>query len=513
MQHLILVQPPLSKKERYGVLSSGGSCLPPFGLAWLASVLVEDGYKVSIIDSEALVLTPEEVVKTIIEKDPSVVGFTATTISVNRSYNVAKMLKEAGYKGQVLIGGPHVTAVPEDTLRKFPIFDLAVLGEGEKTIRELFPLLLDNKSRLQEKLTEQSDLSDDKPVDSDIEQSGLLSTNSLSAAIKAIKGIAFIDETGSFVRNPDREYLSKDELAKMPLPAFELLPPLDSAYQPSALRSHRLPSSSLITTRGCGGKCTFCDNTVFGTRIRSFSAEYIIEMVRILVEKYGIRDITFYDDNFVVNKKRLKEFCALLKENFPDLSWSCNARVDVITEELVSLVKEHGCWQMSVGIESGVQEILDVECKGITIEQVKKAVGLLNKYGIKTKGFFMIGHPNETEETIKKTIDFALSLPLDDFQMSFLTPFPGTCIYKNIEQWGVLDAKWDEMNMWTPVFIPFGLTRDRLITLQASALRKFYFRPRIILRYLKTCILTPSVAGAVFRGGLSLLKGVFSSRR
>jgi radical SAM superfamily enzyme YgiQ (UPF0313 family) len=486
MKDMILIQPPLSRKERYGVLSSSGSCLPPFGLAWLGAVLEEDGFTVSVIDSEALLLDCNEVVKQVLLESPSVVGLTGSTISIGRAGKVAAQLRSAGYQGFILLGGPHVTACPEDTIRRFPDFNILVIGEGEKTLRELFPLLIEASKEDSVKLNDR---------------------------IKAVRGIAFIDEENKFIKTEVREYLSPEELGQLPLPSFKLLPPLDSAYQPSALRSHRLPSSSLITTRGCGGKCTFCDNSVFGTRVRGFPANYIIEMVRRFVEDYGIKDITFYDDNFLVNKKRLKEFCALLKNDFPQVSWSCNARVDVITEELVTLVKENGCWQMSVGIESGVQDILDVEYKGITLQQVEKAVNLLHKHGIKTKGFFMIGHPGETEESVQKTIDFALSLPLDDFQMSFLTPFPGTCIYHNASSYGELSVNWDEMNMWTPVFVPFGFTRQRLIELQSSALRKFYFRPRIVLRYLWTCIRTPSLAGAVFRGGLSLLKGVFSSKR
>ena len=493
MTDIILIQPPLSRKERYGVLSSGGSCLPPFGLAWLAAVLREEGYSVSIIDSEAELLSCKEVVSRVLAENPSVVGITGTTISVSRAGDVAHALREQSFSRPIILGGPHVTAVPEATLRTFSSFDVAVTGEGEKTIVQLMKVLTSLRNTF---AADEHFLKD-----------------SMDEALKGVKGIAFIGANDHYIETPPQEYLSQDELNDLPLPAFDLLPPLNSVYQPSALRSHRLPSSSLITTRGCGGKCTFCDNTVFGNRTRSFSSDYILKMVDVLVRRYGVRDITFYDDNFVVNKKRLKEFCSALKENHPQLSWSCNARVDVINDELVDLVKAAGCWQMSVGIESGDQSILDRECKGITIEQVTKAVHLLHKARIKTKGFFMIGHPGETEETVQKTIDFALQLPLDDFQMSFLTPFPGTCIYKNASQWGELTENWDSMNMWTPVFIPRGFTRERLIELQSKALRSFYFRPSIVFRYFLTCVRTPSVTGAIFRGALSLLKGVFSSRR
>ena len=476
MIDLLLVQPPLSREERYGVLSAGGSSLPPFGLAWLAATAREMGHSVAILDGEVEGLGESGTVERILSIKARLVGFTATTISIGRAGNIAKGLKEKGFDGKILIGGAHVTAVPEKTLSTYEAFDLAVLGEGEATLRELLPRLLDDKD------------------------------------ISEVKGLAIRQEQG-VKRTPPRPFLELSELAALPLPAFDLLPPLTKAYQPSALRTHRLPSCSLVTTRGCGGQCTFCDNTVFGRRIRAFPAEYITEMVARLVKDYGVRDLTFYDDNFVVNRKRLKHFCSLLKKEKFDLTWSCNARVDVITEELIETVKTAGCWQMSVGIESGDQGILDEECKGITLQQVRKAVNLLANNGIRTKGFFMVGHPGETVETAEKTIRFALELPLDDFQMSFLTPFPGTCIYHEVDKWGTLTENWEEMNMWTPVFIPNGMTREELVQLQSKAMRSFYLRPRIMWRYLMTCLTKPSVIGAVFRGGMALLGGIFSHER
>jgi len=480
---IVLVQPPLTRQERYGVLSAGGSCLPPFGLAWLAAVARRDGFRPAIIDAEAEGLGVDATVERILASGAPIVGLTATTISAGRAGTVAAALRDRGFDGILLLGGAHVTAVPEPTLAAYEAFDGAVLGEGEATLAELLPLLLGD------------------------------SVGKGRDALPSVPGLAVRRPDGTVVRTGERSFLGTDELAALPLPAFDLLPRLDVAYQPSALRTNRLPSSSLVTTRGCGGQCTFCDNTVFGRRIRSFSAEYVIEMVDMLVTDYGVRDLTVYDDNFVVNRKRLAEFCRLLRARGHDVSWSCNARVDVIDDDLVAQIKDAGCWQISVGIESGVQEILDRECKGVTLQQVRRALSILHGRGIRTKGFFMIGHPGETVATADQTLAFALELPLDDFQMSFLTPFPGTCLYHAAAQWGTLDERWDEMNMWTPVFVPHGMTRDQLVTLQRRAMRRFYFRPRVMARYLWTCLTKPAVVGAVLRGGLALLRGVFSSER
>lgn len=480
MLDLVLVQPPLSRRDRYGVLAAGGSSLPPFGLAWLAAVARADGYRVAIVDAEAEGLGTASTVARLMELGAPVVGLTATTISIGHAAAVAADLRAAGYAGSVIVGGAHVTAAPEATLGAWPAFDLAVLGEGEATLRELMPLLLDGGSR---------------------DRCG------------SVAGLLLRDGDGGLRRTAERPFLSESELAALPLPAWDLLPSLTRVYQPSALRTHRSPSSSLVTSRGCFGRCTFCDNTVFGCRVRSFPASYVADMVERLVTDYGVRDLTMYDDNFVVNRKRLTEFCDLLRTRNLDITWSCNARVDVIDERLAAQVTEAGCWQMSVGIESGSQEILDRECKGETLEQVRRAVGILHDHGIRTKGFFMVGHPGETEETARATIDLALELPLDDFQMSFLTPFPGTAIHAEVDRWGTLDERWDAMNMWTPVFVPHGMTAERLVELQQQAMRRFYFRPRIVARYLVDTLLHPGRIGAVVRGALSLVRALMTRER
>lgn len=480
MLDLVLVQPPLSRRDRYGVLAASGSSLPPFGLAWLAAVARADGYRVAILDAEAEGLGTASTVARLLDLGAAVVGLTATTISIGHAAAVAAGLSSAGYGGTVIVGGAHVTAAPEATMRTWPAFDLAVLGEGEATLRELLPLLLDGGSH---------------------------------ERLSRVPGLLLRGADGALSRTAERPFLSQDELSALPLPAWDLLPSLTRVYQPSALRTHRSPSSSLVTSRGCFGRCTFCDNTVFGCKVRSFPASYVADMVERLVADYGVRDLTMYDDNFVVNRKRLTEFCDLLRQRHLDVTWSCNARVDVIDEKLAAQVKAAGCWQMSVGIESGSQEILDRECKGETLDQVRRAVGILHRQGIRTKGFFMVGHPGETEETARATLDLALELPLDDFQMSFLTPFPGTAIHAEVDRWGTLDERWDAMNMWTPVFVPHGMTAERLVELQQRAMRRFYFRPRIMLRYLAEVLRHPGRVGAVLRGGLSLVRALVTRKR
>lgn len=445
MTDIVFVNPPLTLEERYGKLASGGSLLAPLGLATLAAITRNKGFKTEIIDSAALSLSYEKTADEILRRLPRYVGITATTIAIHNAAKLAQELKKRHRDTFIIIGGPHISSIPEDTLERFPQFDAGVIGEGDITIIEMLNALKEN-----------SDL-------------------------KKVKGI-IIRTNGSIERTPPRELLS--DLDSLPLPAWDLLPDLTQYYRPAANSFYQLPSSGLVTSRGCPGKCTFCDRTVSGHKLRMHSAEYLIKMVKHLYFHYGVRDIIFHDDNFIAFRKRLYEFCEMLKEGHLKLSWSCTARVDMVTPELLKMMKQAGCWQIAYGIESGSQEILDFLKKGITLNQIRDALKFTRHAGIMNRGYFMIGVPTETIQTIRKTIDFLLELKLDDFHMSMYTPHPGTEISKSIDKYGTLDNDWKRFGGWHPVFIPHGLSREQLLYYHKLAFRKFYFRPRIICQYL-----------------------------
>jgi radical SAM superfamily enzyme YgiQ (UPF0313 family) len=445
---IVFVNPPLTLAERYGVLASGGSSLPPYGLLWLAAVCREEGYTPTILDAAAKGLDPRAAAEAIAAQNPRFVGITSTTISITRAHQTALHLKQLLPEATILIGGPHATAVPEDTLERYQVFDVLVVGEAEDTI---VPLL--------------------RTIDEDGDLAG-------------VDGILYRKPDGALHRTMPRAFI--EDLDKLPLPAWDLIDSPEAQYAPSAMRSHRFPSTSLVTSRGCMGACTFCDNQVFGRKVRSFSPGYILRMMEYLIENWGIRDITIYDDNFVTRRDVLKKVCESLEEKQWDLSWSCNARVDVVTEKSLTWMAKAGCWQISFGIESGNQEILDREIKGVTLDRIRKTIQFCHDLGIHTKGFFMIGHPGETRETIQESVEFAKSMPLDSFQMSFVTPFPGTAMYHEAHEYGEFIEDWEKMNMWTPVFVPHGFDVHELIALQKKALRSFYLQPRIIWSYLRS---------------------------
>ena len=445
MADIIFVNPPLTLEERYGKLSSGGSSLAPLGLATLAAITREKGWKTQIFDPAVLGWTSEKAAEEILSQSPKYVGITATTIAIHNAARLAQELKKAKPGIFTIIGGPHLSSLPEDTLSRFPQFDIGVIGEGDVTIVELLKALQGKRD------------------------------------LRAVEGIIMRDNGGLLQTKPRGLFLDLDNL---PLPAWDLLPGLAHYYRPAANSFYQLPSSSLITSRGCPGKCVFCDRTVSGDKLRMYSAPYLMKMVKHLYSVYGIRDIIFHDDNFIAFRKRLYDFCEMLKQEKLKLTWSCTARVDMVSPQLLKAMKESGCWQVAYGIESGSQEVLDFLQKGITLKQVKDALRWTREAGIKNRGYFMIGVPTETAQTIRKTIDFLLELELDDFHMSMFSPHPGTEISKSINDYGVVDNDWRKFGGWHPVFIPQGLTKDELTYYHKLAFRKFYFRPRIIRQYL-----------------------------
>jgi anaerobic magnesium-protoporphyrin IX monomethyl ester cyclase len=446
MKKMVLINPPLTMKERYGALAKAGSKLPPLGLCNLASIVRETA-DVSIIDAPALGLGIKETFEMIEAFNPDLIGITAVTISVNNAAQLAKYIKEKECLSPIILGGPHVTAVPKETLKRFPEFDIAVIGEGEETLLEL---VTKSDTRLN---------------------------------LEGIKGLAF-RKNGEIIFSSPRPFIKN--LDELPLPIWDILPNFPEAYSQSAMRCHRFPSACLITSRGCYGKCTFCDTACFGKRIRNHSAEYVIAMIKDLINRYGVKDISFYDDNFIAFPQRISKICKMIIDEKLDITWSCDSRIDAVQSfDQLQMVKQAGCWQICYGIESGNQKILDEVKKNVSLERVKQVVEWTAKVGIYVKGFFMMGLPLETEETIKETINFAKELPLTNAHVTFTTPFPGSELYKTASRYGVFNNDWSKMNMWAPVLIPHGLSKKILQKNKKKFFREFYLRPRIVYNYLR----------------------------
>ncbi len=470
MKTIVFVHPPLSLEKRYGNLAQAGYTEPPFGLCYLAAITRQRGMQTSIIDAEALNLDFPETVDAITANAPDYLGITVTTQLVISAATVAAEIKKRSPNTVIMVGGAHITALPVETLQECSSFDFGIIGEGEQTLSELLDALETGNDLVK------------------------------------VDGLVFRQSDNTITLTGKRAMIK--DLDTLPFPAFDLLPPMGEYYRIATQSVDRLPALSLITSRGCTGQCTFCDTSVHGHVPRAHSAEYVARLMTTLSREYGAKSIFFDDDNFLIFKPRLKKLVEILKSENLDLTWSCMGRVNMVDAELLELAKSGGCWQVMYGIETASQPILDFYRKGITPEQVEKAVRNTKKAGLKAKGFIMFGNPLETHESIQVTIDFIKRIPLDDVSISYFTPFPGSAIYNEVEKYGAFDRDWAKMSCFDIVFVPNGFTEEELRQCVKKAFRQFYFRPRILASYLSR-LTSWTQSKALLSSGLTLLRYLF----
>ncbi len=435
---ILLINPPWHKKSG-NIWKDVSSCMPPFGLALLASLAREKGYKVSILDCNALQLGLDKIEENLPENSPRFVGLTATSVLVENALTIAKIVKEKYPESKVIMGGVHATLLPEEVLRN-PAVDFAVVGEGEYSFLDLL-------SGLEPRL---------------------------------IRGIGF-KENGRIVLNQPRETIP--EIDSFPMPAYDLLPmgkyySADGSYK-------RKPSLGMITSRGCPGRCTFCKGNILGEVIRFRTAENIFKEMTYLQENYGIKDITFYDDTFTTNKKTVENLCGLILANKFDITWCCFSRVDTVDCEILAKMKKAGCYQVMYGVESADPQIIKNINKRINLKKVEETVAATKKAGLEVRLAFMFGNPGETEETIKKTIKYAIDLDPDLVSFNITTPYPGTEMFAWAEKNNYLIHKnWSEYDLSRPVMELPTISRDKILEYYKKAHRQFYLRPWYILKRL-----------------------------
>jgi anaerobic magnesium-protoporphyrin IX monomethyl ester cyclase len=446
---IVLIDPPTSHEQIYGDwdLSKVDTYCPPLGLLYIASFVRSHGHTVHVLDLTARNWSLAQAVDFIQSIKPGIVGISAKTINIHNAAVLADEIKETGADYPVVVGGAHMTAVPAETMEKFPSIDAGVIGEGELTFMELV-----------ERTEQKSSFSD-------------------------VLGVVYRDGFGHLVINPPRPVI--DNLDELPLPAWDLLPGFPGGYKHSALETKRFPSASIITSRGCPYSCTFCDNAVFGTRVRHHSAEYTVSMIRHLTKAHGVRDLMILDDNFLLKRDKVHQICDSLIAEGDDLSWYCIGHAKFMTEDRMQKIRDAGCWFIELGIESGCDRILKVIKKNTTKREIAAAVQTARNAGLKVKGNFIFGLPTETKESLNESIQFAKSIGLTHFQQNFLTVWPGCEISVDPGRFGEFSGNWKNMAHQRITFVPCGLTEKDLIEASRKAFREFYIRPRIIFETLK----------------------------
>jgi len=453
---VLLIQPPISINERYGRNVGGsGGYLPPLGLAMLAAVLKEKNFNVRIIDPIVMGYRDEDIFGLIEEERPKVIGITSITLTYHMAKTLAGKIRGKYPNILLIIGGHHVTIMPERVLEDTD-FNIGVLGEGEETIVEILMLFKSVKYEINEIISRKK--------------------------LEKIDGIAFKEKDNIFITKPRKLIVDLDAL---PYPARELLPM--EKYIPLPNQYKKQPVVHMTAIRGCPYSCSFCSNNkIFGRKIRYRSPDKVVEEIKFVIKKYAAKEISFWDDMMTVDKKWMNEFCDILIKENVGINWTCYSRVDSIDEPMIQKMKIAGCWNIFFGFESGVQELLDNIHKGITIEQIKIANDLCKKIGIDVRASFMFALPGETPALARKTIEFAKKLNPDYVQFCITTPYPGTKLYADAHKYGRLIKDYTKFSIWEPVFIPWGYDNsDEIKAIEKTAMREFYLRPAYILSRLK----------------------------
>ena len=415
--------------------------MPPHGLLMLAAVAERAGFPATLLDFFAHPLPEDQAVQAVLATQPDAVGFTATTAGFMGGYRLAVKLKQARPDLTVLFGGPHPTSLWARLLREFPAVDVIVVGEGEETLLELL----------------RADL----------------------VPSRDIPGIAFRGPDGEAILSGPRRAIS--DLDQLPYPAYEKLIGYPAAYPLPIFNYPRSPATTFITSRGCPYSCSYCDRSVFGSSFRAHSAEYLVDHLAFLKARYGIRHVNIYDDNFILDRRRVEEFVDRLCSRDLGISFNCIGRPDLLDASLIRTLKRGGCWMINLGVESGDQDLIDQHRTRSDLDAVAQTVRHVREAGIRVKGLFMMGIPGETEDSLARTVAYALRHPFSDVNITKFTPFPGSPIYNRILEYGDFDEDWDKMNCANFVFIPRGFTRERLEELYLRFYHTYYRRPSGVL--------------------------------
>ncbi|MCD6461228.1 MAG: radical SAM protein [Thermoplasmata archaeon] len=451
--------------------------LPPLGLMYLASVLEREGHEVMILDAEAKGLSMEETVSRTLEWRPELVGVGPTTPEMTMANDFLERIKNDGGEVVTVAGGFHPSALPEETLERFPSIDFVIKGEGEYTLAELVSHLESGKPGLGE-----------------------------------IDGL-YYRENGTIRKNRPREpILHLDEL---PFPARHLIDPEE--YLMPVPQEGLVRNTMIQTSRGCPYRCIFCYRSKDPANLRARSPENVLDELQEAVEKYSVRSVFFADDTFTFSKKRTEKIVEGMMERGIDIRWYCLARADTVDEELLRKMKKAGLVELSMGVETGNQKMLDMVGKHTTLEKYREAYRIAKKVGVVTRGSFIIGLPYETRETIRQTIDFAKSLDLDAAFFNIATPYPGSVLGDMAfrgEGLRALTNDWEEYQRWGGAVIELdGISPEELVKWQKRAMLEFYLRPKIIFHHLVYLVQARQFLLGYLPNPLGIFSSLFQSLR
>jgi len=417
---------------------------PPLGIGYLVSTLRkhfgEETIEFKVIE--------DNIEQEIMNFKPDIVGISSVSQNYSKAIAYAKIAKRYGLP--VICGGVHISMMPSSLTMDM---DVGVTGEGEETICDLFELFRRKREFVEDNL-------------------------------QKIKGIIYWNKNNRIVATDKRDLIYP--LDKLPFPARDLL---------------RIQSSTYIfSSRGCPYRCTFCASSRFWDKIRFFSAEYVVSEIEYLVDEYNVKNISFQDDLFALDEKRIERIISLLREKdlIGRVNFSGAMRANLVNDRTIELLREMGVNSIGMGLESGSNKTLKyLKRDSIDIKNNENAVRIIKKHRISVYGSFIIGSPEETKEDILETLKFIRKSHLDGFGVYVLTPFPGTPVWNYAMSRGLVDEKmdWDilnvnfENNYNSAVILSEKLTREEIYELFLRF--KQYQRKREIHNLIKKGLRNP----------------------
>ena len=407
---------------------------PPLGLGYIASVLEQEGHSVRILDASLEGKDTSGVLAEIDVYKPNVVGVTVFTLLYAQAKEIVRQLRKEFRQIITIAGGPHVTVLPEETLRDMNPHYI-VVGEGEVTVLELLRAMESQRST------------------------------------ENIIGVGSIKD-GVVKLNRRRDFIA--DLDALPFPARHLM----KIKKYGTARSNRMrPCTTIQASRGCPFNCGFCCNaSLWQRRYRQRSPQNVVEEMVYIYDSFGIKDIQFTDDLFAVNKIWVNEICREIVDTGVGFTWECLVRVDTLDRETMEIMKSSGCRALEIGVESGSELILKNMNKGTTIPQAIKVFQWAKELNLERHAFFMIGYIGETRDTVKETIDLAKKLSPSSLVFNIATPLPGTDFHKETaerklivnDNWGDYDSERNAVSRTE------ALSRKELLKLQVKAYIAFY---------------------------------------
>jgi len=397
------------------------SPLPPLSLSYLASVLIQEGIEVKILDFLVTQYHPRKLRRELEEYRPQLVGATCVTLNYPTARRMLKVCKAFDPHIFTVIGGPHVTFALEETLLQSPWIDAIVIGEGERTLVELVRAVEEDK---------------------DIHQ---------------VPGIAFADGD-MVVKTPSQVRI--ENLDQLPLPARELLPM-------ARYRALGTPCT-VITSRGCPYRCIFCSgHRMFGPKVRFRSPGLVVDEIEKIQRDFGLAKINIVDDTFTLNHHHARAVCEEMLRRNLKIKWSVFARVDKISEDLARLMKRAGCEWILFGVESADEGILKTIRKGITLDEVRRGVKIAAEADINVFNSFIFGLPGESWDTALKSMAFGDELYHKygaKYGFHILSPLPGTELYERAKDYGIriLSRNWARYNANEPITETATMSRDMI---------------------------------------------------